>query len=118
VELRRALPQLAGVVTHIEPAGEGLVTKAGTAEEAVIRQTLQALAADSDLAFVPHSVEVGSLDGRPSLSFHLWFDAAAPITDAHALTEAIEHELRGRLPDLGRVTIHVEPERIAQEPIG
>jgi divalent metal cation (Fe/Co/Zn/Cd) transporter len=31
------------------------------------------------------------------------------MTDAHALTEKIEGALRARVPNVGRVVIHVEP---------
>jgi divalent metal cation (Fe/Co/Zn/Cd) transporter len=36
-------------------------------------------------------------------------DGAASIGDAHLLTERVETFLRGRVPNLGRVVIHVEP---------
>ena len=36
-------------------------------------------------------------------------EADTPITDAHAITEQVESVLRGQVPNLGRVVIHVEP---------
>ena len=43
--------------------------------------------------------------------------AGTPIAEAHSLTEHIESRLRRRVPDLGRVVIHVEPEEdLVREP--
>jgi divalent metal cation (Fe/Co/Zn/Cd) transporter len=43
------------------------------------------------------------------VSFHCTMDASQSIADAHTISEQVEQALRDRLPDLGRVVIHVEP---------
>jgi divalent metal cation (Fe/Co/Zn/Cd) transporter len=49
-----------------------------------------------------------------NVTFHCAVDPRTAIGDAHARTVAVEQALRARLPNLGRVVIHVEPPEAAQ----
>jgi len=74
-----------------------------------VRRALQALCAESGVRFDPHDVTVQRVGGEVSVSFHCAMDADTSISEAHAMTEQMEKRLRERVPNLGRVTIHVEP---------
>jgi divalent metal cation (Fe/Co/Zn/Cd) transporter len=37
------------------------------------------------------------------------------MADAHLVSEQVEQSLRSRLPDLGRIIVHIEPERGTDE---
>ncbi len=108
------LPDVARIVTHIEPTGERASTKtAKPVDETRLLETIRSLPEKSGAAFVPHDVVVNRVGGALSVSFHCSMDGALAISDAHALTEKLENMLRVELPNLGRVLIHVEPPETA-----
>ena len=57
----------------------------------------------------PHHVLVRRAAGEFQLTFHCTMAAGTPITAAHTFTERVEGHLRKKVPNLGRVVIHVEP---------
>jgi cation diffusion facilitator family transporter len=109
-ELRKALPTVDEIVTHIEPTGDGVALRqASEADEAEVRRLLKSLKTVSGIDCQPHNVTVRRDHGELSLTFHCAMDPNAPIADAHTLTERVEGILRSQAPNLGRVVIHVEP---------
>jgi divalent metal cation (Fe/Co/Zn/Cd) transporter len=108
--LRQTLPRIGRITTHIEPAGEvPAVRAAAPAGASRVMQALRQLPGQTGIDFSPHDVKVNREAGHLDVTFHIRLDSGAPIADAHALTERIEQALRGLVPELGRVTIHVEP---------
>jgi cation diffusion facilitator family transporter len=112
--LRQAVPGLRRIVTHIEPAGDAASTiqaePAGQLRvQAVLTEFLQA----NPIPVRPHDVQVQAAGGELAISFHCTLEAGTAITDAHDFTVRLEEYLRARIPNLGRVVIHVEPERPA-----
>ncbi len=109
-QLRRALPTLTCIVTHIEPAYK--------AEECLHpdRHTPQALAEQARHVVETHfpdkhwhSAKVYAEAGGYALSLHCRVDGDMPLEAAHRLTEQAEAHLHTALPTLSRVTIHIEP---------
>jgi cation diffusion facilitator family transporter len=108
--LREAVPGMGRIVTHIEPtAVAGSTYRAEPKDEAQVLEVLHELAREDSLHCHPHNVTVRRTGGELAISFHCALDADTAITTAHAITEQVEHALRARLPNLGRVVIHVEP---------
>jgi cation diffusion facilitator family transporter len=108
--LRQALPGIIRVTTHIEPAGETPGVRAAMPADATrVIEVLKALPEETGIDFSPHDVRVDRLAGQLMVSFHVRFDPGESINDAHLQTEQIEQALRSRLPELARITIHVEP---------
>jgi cation diffusion facilitator family transporter len=104
------LPGLGAVVTHIEPAGPGVVTDHADPEEMdLVLDVLHEIAHDETLRCDPHNVTVRREGDELGVSLHCGVDPNTAITAAHALTERVERGLRARLPSLGRIVIHVEP---------
>ena len=66
---------------------------------------------DYPLAVKPHDVQVQQAGGELAVSFHCTLDASTAITAAHELTVRLEEYLRSHVPGLGRVAIHVEPDK-------
>jgi cation diffusion facilitator family transporter len=115
-ELRAALPDLDRIVTHIEPTGDKSVTqRARRVDQAQVSEILTQLPQELGVSFQPHRVTVHHYNGEDSVSFHCVVDAKMAMVDAHALTERIERALRERVPNLGRVVIHVEPPNAVDE---
>ena len=110
--LREAFPGIGQVVTHIEPAGSALAAHRARAEdEMMVLEVLHRLTREDDLNCHPHNVTVRWSEGGLAVSFHCAVGADTAITAAHELTERVERALRAKLPNLGRVVIHVEPLR-------
>jgi divalent metal cation (Fe/Co/Zn/Cd) transporter len=114
-ELRKAVPDMARIVTHLEPAGgASSVVRAGRPgpeppAEPLVRAAIDEFLSQSPLALQIHEVQVQLAGGELQVSFHCTLDASTAITVAHELTEQLESHLRARVPGLGRVVIHVEP---------
>ncbi len=110
--VREALPELGEVITHIEPVGDGSATQVATREEEQqIDEALALVLSEQQLQCHPHQVRVYRVQGQLAVSFHCQFDPGVKITEAHALTELVERELRARVPAIRRVIIHSEPGR-------
>jgi cation diffusion facilitator family transporter len=108
--LRKTLPSIDQVITHIEPTSDSLAQKQATsAEEDLVREVLWNLERENGLGCKPHDVTVRRVGGELQVTFHCTVDPTLPITDAHTLTERIESQLRNQVNNLGRVVIHVEP---------
>ena len=108
--VRQDVPGIDAVVSHIEPAGGD--TELGQAEpgdQERVLAALQALQGETGMGLNPHEITVHRQRGELLVSLHCEVDGQTVIADAHTLTEAVERKLRRRLPDLGRVVIHIEP---------
>ncbi|MDP3426490.1 MAG: cation transporter dimerization domain-containing protein, partial [Humidesulfovibrio sp.] len=62
-----------------------------------------------------HKLTLHRSGARFGASFHCRMHPQTPITLAHDVTVALEASLRARLPQLVRVTIHMEPEILVPE---
>ncbi len=108
--VRRTMPELEDIVTHIEPAGDGsALRRAAPEDEALVRTALEAVRRRAGLDCDFHRLEVRRVGGELSVSFHCMLRGDNSILDAHEASVRMERELRARLPRLGRVVIHVEP---------
>jgi cation diffusion facilitator family transporter len=109
-DLRASVPGMTRIVTHLEPSGDSSATiPAATTNKAEIRAAIEAFMEVDDRLFLPHDIQVQSVGGELSVSFHCSLDPGTAITAAHELTEQLEKHLRSKIAGLGRVVIHVEP---------
>jgi len=109
-DLQSTVPDLAKVITHIEPAGES--GSAGHADPADIERVNTSLLCFPELVQLgiqAHDLNVRRTGNQLAISFHCTLAAATSIKDAHAFTERIEQYLRTQIPNLGHVTVHTEP---------
>ena len=109
-DLRIVLPGIESVLLHLEPAGDRAATLASEpAEVARVYAALRPLPVELGFPFRPHQVQVRSLGGVLSVSFHCVIGREVSLPEAHQWSEEIERRLRTHLPDLGRITIRMEP---------
>jgi cation diffusion facilitator family transporter len=109
-ELRRTMPRLARVVTHVEPAGEARTTTLATPEEtAHIRDALARVSEFATRGIAPQNVEIRRSGSEFSLSFRCILPGTTTIKDAHDFTDKIERTLRSQVQNLGRVMARIEP---------
>lgn len=109
--LRRELGPVLSVVTHIEPEGAhpAPLPEHGEAAQA-LRQAITDIVEETVGVCDLHNLTLHRSGARYGASFHCRMHPQTPITRAHDLTVALEATLRARLPELVRVTIHLEPE--------
>jgi len=108
--LRRELPGIADVVTHLEPVGDG---SAACRAEAIpagrIHDAIAEFLAGEAIAAQPHDLQVQRLADGLSVSLHCALDPGTGIRDAHDLTERMERFLKARVSGVARVVVHTEP---------
>jgi cation diffusion facilitator family transporter len=110
--VRARLPNLAEIVTHIEPVTAGSAPPSDSLSIAEVRQLTgeaERLALEMYGPGTCHKVQVSTVAGRPSVSMHCVLPRDLSVDQAHELTEALEDALRLRYPSLDRVLLHAEP---------
>lgn len=109
--LRRELGPVLSVVTHIEPEGAHPAPMPEHGEAArALRQAIEDMVEETEGVCDMHRLELHRSGARFGASFHCRMHPQTPITRAHDVTVALEASLRARLPELVRVTIHMEPD--------
>ncbi len=107
--IRASLPDVADVVTHIEPA----FIETHDASHSNGADTVVARADSLLRAHFPrsrwHHLRVTPQDDGYALAMHVTMPANVTVEAAHEVTESAEMMLRTELPELERVTIHAEP---------
>lgn len=108
-ELREAAPDVAEVVSHIEPVGETTAARrTEPADDAAVRAELERLRAERGPSFRPEALAVRSGPDGLLVTFALRMPGDLAIGEAHARADEVERDLKRRLGG-GRVVIHVEP---------
>ncbi len=110
--LRSSLPGVTRIITHIEPTGDAVATIRGErAGQSEVQKAIADFLKDYPLPATAHNVRVQQAGGELAVSCHCTLDASTAITAAHDFTVRLEEYLRGHVPGLGRVAIHVEPNK-------
>jgi cation diffusion facilitator family transporter len=107
------IENLVDIVTHLEPIGDSEVrSQAVTTSSEEANKIIQELSGDIPGICNCHEVKVHNLGDEQSITFHCYVDPDMSVAQAHQLTIELESKIRKRLPELGRVVIHTEPEWI------
>jgi cation diffusion facilitator family transporter len=96
--LRIALPDV-DVVVHVEPGEAG----------AAIRERALAAALGVPRVREIHNLTVLEVDGRVEVSLHLKLPGDLALEQAHAIAEEVEQAILGSVPEVARVSTHLEP---------
>ncbi|HEM61427.1 MAG TPA: cation transporter, partial [Chloroflexi bacterium] len=109
--VKEVAPEVAELVAHLEPAGDGNSTSILLEEE--LHANLEArIVSDVDMLMGEgrcHHVTIWEEDGGLAASLHCLLDPELSVGEAHNLSEQLETYLCGRIPDLKRVVVHLEP---------
>lgn len=110
--VRSSLPEVADVITHIEPALEVAPNGSASASTGIEGDVLVLLRRRYPLLDW-HHIHVSSYDGGYALTMHVTLPAQMTLERAHQVAEAAELLVRTEFPRVGRVTIHTEPPETA-----
>jgi cation diffusion facilitator family transporter len=116
-ELRRRLPDIDAVHTHIEMADlqvqEG--DRAPREEEQHVRQEVERIVAGMPALSHAHNIIVRrNREDRGQFHVALECEIASetPVGEAHELSHTLEREIRERLPEVVEVFVHMEPKQV------
>jgi cation diffusion facilitator family transporter len=108
--IRREIPEVVEVETHIEPLlSEGAGRDAAAADLAAITDGLAELAAATGAVRNVHDVRVRDTDHGQTVNFHCDVNSTRTVGDVHELVDELERALRRRFPAVKRVIGHAEP---------
>ncbi|MEP7286533.1 MAG: cation-efflux pump [Chloroflexota bacterium] len=107
--VQKALPEINGVLTHIEPAnsqpGAVMHTTKATLQRDQALSIAQGLYPDAHW----HDATIRLAMGGYALTIHCWLPGGLSVQEAHEIAEQVETQIRAALPQIQRVTIHTEP---------
>ena len=104
------IPQAGEVNIHIEPLGAH-VPPADTLKDLglSVQQYISGLSSEYHELRECSRVQVRRAENRIVVSCKCTLQGALPITEVHEVIAALEDRVRGRFPQIARVTIHPEP---------
>ena len=98
------------IVTHIEPMGQRGEEKVALTEDFDrIRALVQRIIAKEPLVYDEHNVLVHSYGKSLRVRFHCRMAPKTTVDEAHAASVRLQTALYAGLPELSRVTVHMEP---------
>jgi cation diffusion facilitator family transporter len=100
-----AIPEIAGVQTHLEPLTEASeAAEVGADAEALVRRVVR-----EETGGDPRELRFLRTDGGLVAFLTLGLDGASRLDDAHARASTIEERIRHERPDVADVIVHTEP---------
>lgn len=100
----RAVPEIAGVQTHLEPLTETTAAREVEEDEAVVVRVVREVTGAE-----PRALRFLHTDGGLVAYLTLGLAAASTLDEAHARASEIEERIRLERPDIADVIVHTEP---------
>lgn len=98
------------MVNHIEPAGSmGREKAESLMESREVMKTVSRIASEEPGICDVHNILVRSFGDGRCVSFHCAMDHAATVAEAHVIASRVQEKIHRELPELGRITVQVEP---------
>jgi cation diffusion facilitator family transporter len=108
-DIRRDLPEISTILTHIESEPATIETGDEVVRDAVLEKKLKAVATHFPEVLDVHDVEVKHVRGRLYVSCHCTFSDELPLSRVHDISTEMEIHFKQEAPELFRVLIHPEP---------
>jgi cation diffusion facilitator family transporter len=103
--IRRAVPEIAGVQTHLEPlTEEASGREVAAAGAAVVRRIVREV-----IGAEPRELRFLRTDAGLVAFLTLGLEGTRPLAEAHAHASMIEERIRLERPDIADVIVHTEP---------
>ena len=108
-DLRRDLPEISGILTHIESEPATIETSEELVSDAKLVQRLKAAAAHFPEILDVHEFVVKRVRGRMYISCHCTLSDDLSLARVHDIQTELEIRFKQDAPELFRVLIHPEP---------
>ena len=109
-EMRRDVPEIANILTHIESEPATIQTSDGPVEAPSFERRIQLVTGAFPEVVDTHDLMFKRVAGRLYLSLHCTMKDDLPLSRVHDIQTALESRFRQEVPDLFRVLIHPEPQ--------
>jgi cation diffusion facilitator family transporter len=108
-QIRRELPEVSSVLTHIENEPATIEHATTVADDRHMEYLLRAAARTLPEIIDIHEVHIGRIGEKISLSCHCTLPDELPMQRVHEIITLLEDRFKSRCPDVDRVLIHPEP---------
>ena len=108
-EMRRDVPQIDSILTHIESEQGSIETEAQRSEDRALEAALREASAEFPDILDVHDVLVFSVGDRVRISCHCTLPDDLSMKQVHALITALEDRVKETVPRVAGVFIHPEP---------
>ena len=108
-DMRRELPEISEILTHIESEPSTIETPEELIGDAELEHRLRAVAAQFPEILDVHDFVFKRVRGRLYLSCHCTLSDALPLSRVHEIQTELEIRFKQDAPELFRVLIHPEP---------
>jgi cation diffusion facilitator family transporter len=109
-EMRAEIPEIAGILTHIESEPATIETSDGPVEADTLERHIQMVSRSFPEVIDTHDLIFKRVAGRLYLSLHCTLKDDLPLARVHDIQTAMESKFRQKVPALFRVLIHPEPQ--------
>src|SRR5271169_982818 len=109
-EMRRDVPEISSILTHIESEPATIETSDGLVEVPSFERRIQSVTGAFPEVVDTHDLMFKRVAGRLYLSLHCTMKDELPLSRVHDIQTALESRFRQEVPDLFRVLIHPEPQ--------
>jgi divalent metal cation (Fe/Co/Zn/Cd) transporter len=108
-EIRKEIPEIASILTHIESEPATIEPGEQIERNARMEEHLKNVATEFPEILDMHDIEVKRVRDRVYVSCHCTFPDELPLARVHDVSTALEIRFKQEAPDLFRVLIHPEP---------
>ncbi len=108
-DMRRELPEISDIVTHIESEPATIETPEELVSDAKLEQRLKIVAAEFPEILDVHDVVAKRVRGRLYISCHCTLSDDLTLARVHDIQTELEIRFKQQAPELFRVLIHPEP---------
>jgi cation diffusion facilitator family transporter len=108
-EIRRDVPEISSILTHIESEPATIETGDEIVRDAKLEKHLKAIAAEFPEILDMHDVQIKRVRGRLYVSCHSTMSDDLPLARVHDIQTELEIRFKQEAPELFRVLIHPEP---------
>ncbi len=108
-EIRKEVPEISTILTHIESEPATIETGDEIVRDASLEKRLRGAAAEFPAILDMHEVEIKRVRGRLYVSCHCTMSDELPLSRVHDISTELEIRFKQDSPELFRVLIHPEP---------
>ncbi len=108
-DMRREVPEIADILTHIESEPATIETGDEPVRDADLERRLKSLASQFPQIVDMHDVQIKKVRGRLYVSCHCTFSDDLSLASVHDIQTELEIRFKQAAPELFRVLIHPEP---------
>jgi divalent metal cation (Fe/Co/Zn/Cd) transporter len=108
-DMRREVPEIADILTHIESEPATIETGDELVRDAALERQLESLVAEFPEIVDMHDVQIKKVRGRLYVSCHCTLSDDLPLARVHDIQTELESRFKQAAPELFRVLIHPEP---------